>query len=383
MRARPSFVLFSSDRLLRDLPTALDAWTRALIEVFGSDPQRAGSGAIEPAHLRAAIQRTATFVQDGDEGRFTRDEVLSGAMQALGTWCSRHGCDAGSIVSSFDGLAAALDEMCIDWTREFPETPEPDDVVRVGGRLNRAPLLMAALCVAAYERQTGHGGPRTGFSELLTHELATPLNAAEVAAVLLENDRVTPGSQELRRLVGQIQRNLRRMRALIGDVRDLSTAHETAEPERRVAIGQVLGDVVAEMASAARELGVRVDIEEPVPGIVVPAARVSVILRNLLSNAIKYSDPLADVRWVRISFVPREEAGGWNIDVSDNGLGIPPARHGCVFQRFVRFHPERADGTGLGLAIAHETARKMGADITFESEPGVGSTFRLILPAAV
>jgi signal transduction histidine kinase len=124
---------------------------------------------------------------------------------------------------------------------------------------------------------------------------------------------------------------------------------------------------------------VRVDLEEPVPPVRVPAARVGMILRNLVSNAIKYSDPKADLRWVRISFV-QGASGGWTIAISDNGLGIPREQHARVFQRFLRLHPERADGTGLGLAIALETAVRMKGGIDFDSEPGVGSTFRFTLP---
>ena len=380
MRPLLSFETYASDRLLQERTQLAHDWMGDLVEVLGTDPYRSGAAALDPAGLDAALQQLAHFAEDGNEGAFTNAADVVQPMDALGAWCARHGSDGRALVVAIDRLAARLDAACLQWLREFAAEPSREQVVKVSGRLNRGPILMAAICVAAYERAWSTSPARGDFTELLAHELSAPINAAEVAAVLLENDRVTPGSQELRRLAGTIQRSLRRVRALIGDVHDLAAAHADGDhAERLVPIGQLLGEVLAEMGQSAREAGVRIDIEEPVPGVTVPSARVAVILRNLVSNSIKYADPAAQTRWVRISFLNAAD-GRWSVAVSDNGLGIAREQHDRVFQRFTRLHPERADGTGLGLAIAHETAMRINADLDFESEPGVGSTFRFTLP---
>jgi signal transduction histidine kinase len=70
------------------------------------------------------------------------------------------------------------------------------------------------------------------------------------------------------------------------------------------------------------------------------------------------------------------------VEVSDNGLGIPPELHGRIFERFFRAHPDAADGTGLGLSIVREAIRQMESRLEFDSEPARGTTFRFSLPNA-
>ena len=71
----------------------------------------------------------------------------------------------------------------------------------------------------------------------------------------------------------------------------------------------------------------------------------------------------------------------------DTGRGIPPDRHERIFEPFVQVdrHLTAASqqGVGLGLAISRDLARAMGGDLTVESAPGEGSTFRLVLPTSV
>ena len=73
------------------------------------------------------------------------------------------------------------------------------------------------------------------------------------------------------------------------------------------------------------------------------------------------------------------------IRVADTGRGIAPEQLERVFQPFVQVDAQLTrtqEGVGLGLAISRDLARGMGGELTAESEPGVGSTFTLTLPAA-
>jgi len=72
--------------------------------------------------------------------------------------------------------------------------------------------------------------------------------------------------------------------------------------------------------------------------------------------------------------------------VSDTGRGIASEQLERIFEPFVQVGSEQnsaRQGTGLGLSISRDLARGMGGDLTVESTPGVGSTFTLVLPAAV
>ena len=66
--------------------------------------------------------------------------------------------------------------------------------------------------------------------------------------------------------------------------------------------------------------------------------------------------------------------------VSDNGPGIAPENTGNIFDAFKRGDKHGQQGLGLGLAIASEAAQFLGANLTVESQLGIGTTFRLTLP---
>src|SRR5690606_20965442 len=104
------------------------------------------------------------------------------------------------------------------------------------------------------------------------------------------------------------------------------------------------------------------------------------ILTNLLTNAIKFT---ATGAGVEINCSRRD--GAVLIQVRDYGIGIAAEHVDAIFRPFVQLeegHTRKEDGTGLGLAIGRSLARGMGGDLTVESEPKVGSTFTLRLPAA-
>jgi signal transduction histidine kinase len=110
------------------------------------------------------------------------------------------------------------------------------------------------------------------------------------------------------------------------------------------------------------------------------AEKLQQILLNLLSNAVKFTEPGGSVS-IRCSATDDRVC----LEVSDTGIGIPAEQMARVFEPFVQVDAKLTrtrEGTGLGLAISRDLARGMGGDITATSEPGVGSTFTLVLPKA-
>jgi signal transduction histidine kinase len=77
--------------------------------------------------------------------------------------------------------------------------------------------------------------------------------------------------------------------------------------------------------------------------------------------------------------------GDCTVSVKDSGLGIPAAEQKEIFRKFVRGETARSQnipGTGIGLSMALMIVEAHGGRIEVESEPGKGSTFRVVLPAA-
>jgi CheY-like chemotaxis protein/anti-sigma regulatory factor (Ser/Thr protein kinase) len=107
-------------------------------------------------------------------------------------------------------------------------------------------------------------------------------------------------------------------------------------------------------------------------------AKMSQILRNLISNAIKFTEQ-GEIR-VRATLGERETAV---FSVEDTGVGIARADLVRIFDEFSQVDQplqRRSQGTGLGLPLSQKLAALLGGRIEVESEPGVGSTFRLVLP---
>jgi PAS domain S-box-containing protein len=109
-------------------------------------------------------------------------------------------------------------------------------------------------------------------------------------------------------------------------------------------------------------------------------ARLGQVFLNLLVNAAQaIPEGHADKHEIRV-VTRSDENGNVVIEVSDTGMGIPPENMAKIFDPF--FTTKGETGTGLGLSISHGAVRSLGGDIKVTSAPGVGTTFRVVLPPA-
>jgi signal transduction histidine kinase len=107
------------------------------------------------------------------------------------------------------------------------------------------------------------------------------------------------------------------------------------------------------------------------------------MLGNLIDNAVKYSDPRPGHAAPRVWVRARVEAEQVVLEVEDEGIGIPEAHLGRIFERFYRVDRARSratGGTGLGLSIVRHVALNHGGQVAVESRLGEGSLFRVRLP---
>ena len=381
-----AFECFAAERLRRDRAEVTRAWVERISGRLGTHPKHVLPTPELLDGVPDALLKAADFLEAGEDRRLTVQEVVTDRLRDVARLRRAQGYDVQEIVHEFDELAQVLDGAALNWLAEYPGTPDPAAVGRVFGRLNRAPLLMGEITVALYAEEDTEGRHAEGtrlrdFADTLMHQLKNPLGAAEGAALLLGDDEVAGESEERRRFAGIVERNLRRAREVIEDVRSLALA-EMSQPvaERCVALNDALDAVLAEVRPLAEERMVRLEIRGQVPEVVVDASRAEVVLLNLVSNAVKYADGDKAGRWVAVEFEREPESGPWWVLVRDNGLGIPRELHDRVFERFFRAHPDAAEGTGLGLAIVQEALQQLGSRLEFESEAAVGSTFRFCLP---
>jgi signal transduction histidine kinase len=99
------------------------------------------------------------------------------------------------------------------------------------------------------------------------------------------------------------------------------------------------------------------------------------VLQNLIHNAINYRG--AEAPWIKITARKNDDAV--EIEVADNGLGIPPDIKDKVFNMFYRGHPD-SSGSGLGLFIVKNAVDKLQGHISFDSKLNIGTCFKVTLP---
>jgi signal transduction histidine kinase len=182
-------------------------------------------------------------------------------------------------------------------------------------------------------------------------------------------------------MLTSVSRNGRRLHKLIEDLLTLSRIEKgsfTAFVERvdlRTAV-QKGCDALAPQAEAASVL-VDVDLgEDPVPVMGDPD-QLERVTANLLGNAVKFS------AGGTVTVAVERSADEAVLTVSDQGMGIPSAEAGQLFERFFRSsNAQRAEvqGSGLGLVIVKEIVDHHNGRIEVESEEGVGTTVRVRLP---
>jgi len=221
---------------------------------------------------------------------------------------------------------------------------------------------------------------KSEFLANMSHELRTPLNAVLGFSGLLEEQLAASLTERQLRFLRNIRDAGTHLLDLINDVLDLSKV-EAGKVELRpeiVSLEALLEPVTATMREAAQAKSLTLEVSAVTgPGLLLDATRVRQVLFNLLSNAVKFT-PSGGTVTLRASL----DGGDLLIEVADTGIGIPGDARDRVFGVFQRLHEGRvnASGTGLGLAITKRLVDLHGGTITFESEEGRGTTFRVRLP---
>lgn len=221
---------------------------------------------------------------------------------------------------------------------------------------------------------------RDEFLATLSHDMRTPL--ATILGYLQISQRQIgrlEGAERVGEFLERAERTTVRMAHFVSELMDVSLI-TAGQPIPLVTEAVDLNAIVERSLNEHRQLDGTHELvldrsREPAIALTDPA-RVERILENLLSNAIKFSPEGSTVR-ISVEATPDEAA----VKVTDEGVGIPAGELALIFQRFHRAATAKgAPGVGLGLSGAREVARRMGGDLTAESEEGRGSTFTLRIP---
>jgi adenylate cyclase len=227
---------------------------------------------------------------------------------------------------------------------------------------------------------------KSRFLANMSHELRTPLNAIIGITEMVMEDAEDSGDRSLREPLERIARAGKHLLQLINDVLDLSKieAGKLEVNYEPVDLASLVGDVIGEAETLAAKNGNRLVVECPpnIGAVHSDPTRLRQIMLNLLSNACKFTENGSVSLSVARS---REDGNDWiSMRVDDTGIGMTSEQLGKLFQEFSQADSSttrKYGGTGLGLAISDRLCRMMGGSIDVKSEPGVGTTFSVRLPA--
>ncbi len=225
---------------------------------------------------------------------------------------------------------------------------------------------------------------KSDFIAVASHELKTPLAAMMEASKLLSEPAIGPLNPKQEKLVGVLNKSMRRFKSLIEELLDLSKLQAgliQVEKERHL-IGNIIQEAVDTVRPGAEAKSMQISVQFQNPGteedkIVVDRKRFLRVLINLLDNAVKFSEPGGSVV---LSIQKREEKARkrrsrsnktlLQLTVVDQGPGIPSNEQEQVFEKFYQVHDmQKQSGSGLGLAIAREIITAHGGKIWIESPP--------------
>ena len=224
---------------------------------------------------------------------------------------------------------------------------------------------------------------KSDFLNLAAHELRTPLSVISGYLSMLQDGSFGEPSEMWRAPIDTVAHKASELSGLVRSLLTAARIQAGTLPSNRglVDLRQLVKEACLRAEARAHLLGGEVILETPDAAVRVLADEdhVGRVLDNLLNNALTYSDGPAVVEVV-VSLGATAE-----VQVTDHGIGIDPAQHARVFERFYRADPAVTmhSGTGLGLYIARELAGQNGGSLELlTSAPGSGSSFVLRLPLA-
>ncbi len=259
--------------------------------------------------------------------------------------------------------------------------------IRIEGRYAGTMMQVADMTELKHAfAQAEHSSRAKGeFLANMSHEIRTPMNSILGFCELLTS---TPLNDEQANYVDVIMSSGKNLLQLINDILDFSkieagklTIEKTCFP-----IQPLLRHLEQMMRPIAERKGLdfRVNWNTDLPDIVESdSARLNQCLINLIGNAIKFTE--TGYVHVHVSMEDSAEGPRLCFDVEDTGIGISREKQTKIFESFSqadRSISRRYGGTGLGLSITQQLVQLMGGELLLQSQPGCGSVFTLIVPAA-
>ncbi|WP_066405526.1 sensor histidine kinase [Flavisolibacter tropicus] len=231
------------------------------------------------------------------------------------------------------------------------------------------------------------------FAHAASHDLKEPLRKIRTFIDRLKASLNTRISDTETHMMKRVEAAAERMQLLVDDLLEFSHVSQQPRQMESIDLNDKVQKVLADLELSIEEKQATVTIE-PLPTIYGHRRQLQQLFHNLISNALKYSKtdtpPQISIRSKVVkgadvpSNIPVSQSDKYFhlIEVSDNGIGFEQQYAEQIFDMFQRLHGKMEySGTGVGLAIARKVVENHNGFIWATSQPGIGSTFHVLLPA--
>lgn len=215
------------------------------------------------------------------------------------------------------------------------------------------------------------------FTYAISHDLKSPSNT--IAMLINEFQIGYAGALDADglELLDLARQTTARMARLVDDVLSYSRCLDNQNPFQRVDMNELLPEIIADLRYDMLQANVDLKVAA-LPSVLGDPMQVKLLFQNLISNAFKFRHPDREPKVV----ISRKAISGHRvlITITDNGIGIAAEHFDRIFGLFQRLHTHSAyRGSGIGLALCKRIAGNLGGDIRVKSQPGVGSSFTVML----
>jgi light-regulated signal transduction histidine kinase (bacteriophytochrome) len=223
------------------------------------------------------------------------------------------------------------------------------------------------------------------FAYAASHDMQEPLRKIRVFANRLQEKHGAVLNDDARLHIDKIVSSAERMSGMINDLLEFSRLTEKAGNAQRepTDLNEVMRGVLGDFELLIQQKGARLEIGH-LPTIQAVSLQMTQLFYNLLSNALKFTRagqvPHISVRCKEIEEAPKR----YEISVADNGIGFDQQYAEQIFEVFNRLNGRSEfEGSGIGLALCKRIAEAHNGSISAESVEGVGTVFKVVLPASV
>jgi signal transduction histidine kinase len=340
-------------------------------------------------HVPTLILEISDYLRRPEGEAIAANTAILEKASELGALRHAQRASLHQVLREYQVLGGVLVSFVIDELERTAAPPSATEAVQLVSRLQRGVDVLSQATVEAfvglYTQTIADQADRLDqFTRMAAHEWRQPLGALQFGVRLLREADLDPA--RLERTLANVERNVHHLVDLTHKLEAIARVRSNDDNVvvQTVSVATVAQEAARQLREMADARSVEIRVADTLPALTVDVGRLELAFVNLLSNAIKYSDLDKADRYVEV--VDGANDDGWaQIEVRDNGVGIPETALATIFERFRRAHADEAallhvDGIGLGLSIVEDCIRAMGGRIEVRSKEKHGTTFIITLP---